>query len=208
MTEPRPTTSRRALLRALTAAPVAAISTNAMASPWSAALATLNERYCDPPATLRRTQKGRSLSRFRYHNAEGFFLPLESGILRPGHDFFYTIGIVAQLALSAHLLDVGFSDQWCAHHIGLRVAHSLTYANATGLGHDCPQMARLANILTPYWKWNHPRYGEEPVPDDGGFSTSDAVQLLRALLDRVHEVTGHSRPQGWRRRLAPKEACT
>ena len=32
----------------------------------------------------------------------------------------------------------------------------LAYANATGLGHDCPVMARLAVILSPYWKWGYP----------------------------------------------------
>ncbi|PZR56773.1 MAG: hypothetical protein DI537_54215, partial [Stutzerimonas stutzeri] len=60
-------TSRRALLRGLTIAPVAA---SAITSPWAKALASLHQRYDDEPATLARTKEGRSISRFRYHNAE------------------------------------------------------------------------------------------------------------------------------------------
>lgn len=192
-----PTTSRRALLWALTATPIAASA--AVASPWGAALATLHREHDDVPAALCRSRAGRRLSRVRYHRAESFFETLETGILTRKREVLYHSGIVAQLALSAHLLDIGFEDQWCARHIGLRVAKSLAYANATGLGHDCPDMARLAAVLTPYWKWNQPRFREEPEPDDGGFTVDQIRPLLRALLDHVHRVTGHPRPCGWRR---------
>ncbi len=96
------------------------------------------------------------------------------------------------------MLDIGFEDEWCVRHISLRVAKSLAYANATGLGHECSDMARLAAVLTPYWKWRKPRWGE-PEPDDGGFTTEPIRPLLRALLDHVRRVTGHPRPRGWRR---------
>ncbi|UXC91412.1 hypothetical protein EGM87_02710 [Sphingobium sp. RSMS] len=192
-----PVTSRRALLRALTATPIA-VST-AVVSPWGEALADLHKRYGDSPATLVRTKEGRSLSRFRYHNAESFLPDREPGLNRDWHQFLYRAGIAAQLGLSSHLLDVGFPDGWCARHIGLRVAKSLAYANVTGLGHDCPDMTRLAMVLTPYWKWNQPRLFGEPEPDDGGFTVDEVRPLLRALLDRVHDVTGHRRPNGWRR---------
>jgi hypothetical protein len=168
-------------------------------SPWNEALATLHDRYGDQPVILRRSREGRRLSRFRYHNAEAFFSSLEAGFDRQRDNLLYHSGIVAQLALSAHLLDVGFDDSWCARHIGHRVAHSLAYANATGLGHDCPDMACLADILTPYWKWNRPRILEERAPDDGPFSADDIRRLLRALLEHIHDVTGHPRPSGWRR---------
>lgn len=36
-------------------------------------------------------------------------------------------------------------------------------------------------------------------PDNGGFTVDEVLPLLRALLDRVHDVTGHRRPNGWRR---------
>ncbi|MCC4252781.1 hypothetical protein LL251_10190 [Sphingobium naphthae] len=191
-------TSRRALLQALTIAPVAALAVPA--PPWSDALARLHDTHEDEPAILIRTRERRRLSRVRYHRAEAF-MPhrwREYGMGR--HDFLYRAGIVAQLGLSAHLLDVGFSDTWNARHIGLRVAKSLAYANATGFGHDCPEMARLALVLTPYCRWNTPRLFGEPEPDDGGFSPEQAMPLLRALLDRVHAITGHPRPSGWQRR--------
>jgi hypothetical protein len=190
-------TSRRALLRALTTMPVAV---SVVTSPWGEALAALHREHDDEPALLCRSKEGRSLSRFRYYRAESFFQTLEAGILTSKDEILYYSGIVAQLALSGHLLDIGFADEWCARHIGLRVAKSLAYANAAGLGHACPNMARLAAVLTPYWKWRQPRW-DDPTPADGGFTVDQVRPLLRALLNRVHEVTGHPRPNGWRQRL-------
>lgn len=67
--------SRRAVLRGLAFAPVAA---SAIASPWGNALAALHQRYEDEPAKLVRTREGRSISRFRYHNAERWLTTLSS----------------------------------------------------------------------------------------------------------------------------------
>jgi len=191
-----PTTSRRVLLRTLTAMPVAA---SVVISPWGKALAMLHREHDDEPALLCRSGEGRSLSRFRYHRAESFFETLEAGILTSNDEVLYYSGIVAQLALSGHLLDIGFEDEWCARYIGLRVAKALAYANAAGLGHVCPDMARLAAVLTPCWRWNQPPRWGEAEPDDGGFTADQIRPLLRGLLDHVHRVTGHPRPRGWRR---------
>ena len=57
-------------------------------------------------------------------------------------------------------------------------------------------MARLAAVLTPYWRWNQVRLFGEPEPDDGGLTAPQVHALLRALLDRVRDVTGHPRPRG------------
>lgn len=187
-----PTTSRRAVLGAFTAATTVAVTPPT----WRSALARVQRAYDDEPVKLTRTPEGRILSRARYHRAEAFLPTSRPQSRIDGRDFFYRAGIAAQLALSSHLLDVGFPDEWCARHIGLRVAKSLAYANATGLGHDCPDMMRLAEVLTPYNKWNEPHlFG--PVPDDGGFVPGEIGTLLRALLDRVYRVTGHRRPRGW-----------
>lgn len=195
-----PRTSRRGLLRALATAPIAAAAMSSK-SPWGDALMSLHEGYGDEPVIMTRTKDGRTLSRRRYHIAEGFFPDRQQATGLGWHDYLYKAGITAQLALSSHLLDVGFPDGWNARHIGLRVAKSLAYANATGFGHDCPDMARLAAILSPYWQWNSVRLFGEPKPDDGGFTVEQISPLLRALLDRVHGVTGHPRPNGWRRGL-------
>lgn len=200
-----PATSRRALLGALTAAPVAIRPVKAIVSPWESALSDLHDIYDHEPTCLQRTKAGRSLSRFRYHNAESFFLKTGERHARAGRPLLYTTGITVQLALSAHLLDIGFDDRWCARNIGLHVDRSLAYANATGLGHDCPEMARLALILSPYWKWNEPRGWGEPEPATDGYTQTEIKPLVRMLLDRVHQITGHPRPSGWRRRLEWEE---
>jgi hypothetical protein len=198
MEQHTPTTSRRALLRTLTVAPVALTVIQAQ-SPWDEALAALHDHYDDHPIKLVRTKAGRELSEARYIRAEESF-PEREGYSKSHRDhFLYFAGVTAQLALSSHLLDVGFADRWCARHIGLRVAKSLTYANATGFGHDCGEMKRLAAVLTPYCKWNMPRYRGEPEPNDGGFDPTQVRSLLRGLLDHVRHVTGHRRPNNGRR---------
>lgn len=192
-----PAHSRRAFLGAF-----AATSATVVAAPSLEALDREFAAWGDEPITLTRTEKGRSSSEFRYHNAEEFFAGTEAGFRRGRDDLLYQTGIVLQLGLSAHLLDVGFDDQWCARHIGHRVAKSLAYANATGLGHRGAEIELLAAILTPYWKWNAMSQHSGRKPEDGPFSHKDICRLTRNLLDHVRCVTGHSRPTWWERRHA------
>lgn len=186
-----PMTSRRALLGAFGTVPATAI-----AAPAQNALAGLWKAHDDEPVTLLRTREGRSLSLHRYRTAKAFFPELDHRSLGSRKDFLYRAGITAQLGLASHLLDVGFPDPWVARHIGLRVAKSLAYANATGFGHACPNMSRLADVLSPYWKWNRPRLFGEPAPDDGGFSPEEVRILLHKLLSQVTQVTGHGVTRG------------
>lgn len=141
------------------------------------------------PVELLRTHEGRDLSRERYRRAEEFKLALDASGNWP--DFLYCSGIVAQLALSSHLLDVGFPDTWCARYIGLNVDRSLAYANASGLGYKCAKTARLVKVLSPYWKWNCRHLIDSPRPSDGAFEADDVRALLNALLVQVCHVTGH-----------------
>lgn len=185
-----PVASRNLPLDALATAPLAALLTPT-ARTSSSALTTLWKTYRAQPVDLLRTRAGRSLSRERYRRAEAFMLTIAPGTSGDWPDYLYQAGIVAQLALSSHLLDVGFPDNWCASHIGLKVDRSLAYANATGLGYECEKTDRLAQVLTPYWKWNRRALVDTPCPDDDGFTPDQVSILLRALLDHVKHVTGH-----------------
>lgn len=146
-------------------------------------------RRAAEPMTLIRSKDGRRLSGFRYRNAEAFFMGIEHGRYGRAHDLLYQAGIVAQLALSSHLLDVGFEDQWCARNLGLDIGAALSCANATGLGYSSSEFAKLAVIISPYNRWRN--------PDLAGVRTSLPTNLpevglvLRALLDHVRNVTGH-----------------
>lgn len=191
-------TSRRALLRGSSFALVAA---SAIASPWMKALASLHQRYEDEPAMLVRTKAGRGLSGDRYNSAAIAFTSIEAGFFaQDTRVTLHQAGSVAKLALCAHLLDIGFPDDWNAAHIRQDIVKALAYANATGLGHNCPDMARLAAVLSPYWKWGYPHLIDDPPMDDGGFTPDRVRPLVRALLDRVADVTGHPRPKGCPRR--------
>jgi hypothetical protein len=140
-----------------------------------------------------RTREGRLLSRCRYRNAESFFLGIEERLFSDTGDLLYQTGIVAQLALTSHLLDVGFDDRWCARHIGLHIDKALAYANATGLNYHSPALRRLAPVLSPYNVWRNPDLdGSRPLLPK---SLPDIPPLLRELLDHVGGVTGHHRPR-------------
>src|SRR3546814_19956824 len=81
-------TSRRALLSAFAAAPAAALAAPVMC-PWDHALTLLHDHYEDEPAVVIRTKDGRSLSRWRYPPAEGFFPDNETGSIGGWHRFLY-----------------------------------------------------------------------------------------------------------------------
>lgn len=156
-------------------------------------LAALWRIYGGEPFQLLRTREGRDLSRARYQRAQEFQRSLESGAPGEWTDFLYFTGIVVQLALSCHLLDVGFPDAWCARHIGLHVDRSLAYANATGFGYECEEMERLTRVLAPYWKWNRSHLTADARPSDGGFTADEVRGVLHRLMDHVGQVTGHGR---------------
>lgn len=182
--------SQRPVPGAMTTPPASALVAPASLS-QNVTLTELWEAHEAPPVQLLRTHEGRRLSRARYQRAEEFMLPLAPGTPGDWPDFLYGAGIVAQLALSSHLIDVGFPDAWCARYIGLHVARSLAYANASGLGFDCAETARLAQVLTPYSKWNCHSRTDGPRPNDGGFTYDEVRALLCGLADHVGYVTGH-----------------
>lgn len=192
LVEVRSATSRRDLLGGV-GAPLAALPT-LEAAHFGMPIGLPSELV-----PLRRTREGRQLSRIRYHNAESFFAPVEQGFPFRPSDRLYQIGIAVQLALSSHLLDVGFGDAWCAKNIGLYVNKSLEHANATGLGHDGSELRRLADILSPYGRWRNTDVSA--ASDICPLSDAQICKLSRSLLDRVREVTGHNRPRGWRKLL-------
>ncbi len=166
----------------------------------NSALAVLWKIYGAEPVRLVRTQEGRKLSLARYHRAEEFMSSLAPDAPGDWPDFLYSTGIVVQLALSSHLLDVGFPDGWCARHISLNVDRSLAYANVTAFGYDCAETARLIQVLAPYWKWNRRHLMGGKNPDDGGFAPDKVRTLVGGLVDHVCHVTGHARS---RRRAMP-----
>ena len=192
--------SRRSVLRGLTIGPAAM---SAIATPFGPALAALHRNYEDRPIKLARTKEGRNISRFRYQNADRACQLMEQPFFLDGgytSETLHQAGFVAQQALCSYLLDVGFADEWNAQHIKQNITKALDYANATGLAHDCPEMARLAVILSPYWKWRH-HYDvwDEDRPDTDGFQPPVIATLARSLVERVRDVTGHPRPKGWHR---------
>lgn len=171
--------------------PMSKISVAAATHEGSAScLAALHVEYGDPPVTLRRADGGRLLSRQRYRDAAASLITF--GLqARTTEGMLYRAGMIAQAGLSAHLLDVGFDDDWCAKHIHHNIQKALVYSNASGLGWERAEMRRLAETLSPYWKWNRIAIWHRGRPDDGGFALDEVTILLLALLEQVRAVTGH-----------------
>ncbi|NYF34038.1 hypothetical protein [Sphingopyxis sp. JAI108] len=145
------------------------------------------------PILIGRTREGRILSRSRYRNGESFYLAIADLRFPDTGDLLYQTGIVAQMALSSHLLDIGFDDRWCARNIGLHIGKALAYANATGLNYHSPELERLTPVLSPYNVWRNPSLdGSRPPASE---LLPDIPPLLRDLLDHVQGVTGHARPR-------------
>lgn len=176
--------TRRTLLRAFPS-----VATPGFFGPWQLPRNSHVRFATDfEPVLLRRSSEGRALSEARLDTAEEFFAGVEEGRIRSTGTLLYHAGIASQLALSAHLLDVGFPDDWNARNLGLDVARSLACANATGLCCDEPQMIHFAERLSPYGKW---RFADITGVSDFPF-TDDQVKLLtRQLIDRARDVTGH-----------------
>ena len=177
------------------ATPISAILAAGLTQEGSASrLSALHLKHGDAPVTLRRTDEARALSRARYRDAAASLITF--GLqARTTEGMLYSAGIIAQAGLSAHLLDVGFDDDWCAKHIRHNIEKALAYSNASGLGWERSEMQRLAEILSPYWKWNRVAIWHRGRPDDGGFAVDEVTILLLALLDQVRAVTGH---RAWR----------
>lgn len=175
--------SRRSSLRALALMPIS-----------TAAFTVANRKERRELSTLLcRSAEGRALSRVRYRNAESFYTAIRDGRVGRAREAYYQTGIVAQLALSAHLLDVGFNDIWCASHIGLDVAKSLECANATGLDFTSHDFQRMAAFLSPYSRWRNPDLisaSQQRCP----VTIEQMAGLTRDLLDHVQRVTGHRAP--------------
>lgn len=156
-------------------------------------LGALWRRYDARPVRLLRTREGRALSLDRFQRAGEFMGSLGSRTVDDTAYLFYSAGIVAQLAMSAHLLDVGFPDRWCAKYIGLHVDRSLAYANATAFGYEDVATERLMDVLSPYWKWNSVSRAQGLQPDTGSFGAGEVRDIIAALVDHVAQVTGHDR---------------
>lgn len=156
-------------------------------------LGALWRRYDAQPVRLLRTREGRALSLDRYQRAGEFMGSLASPMADDTAYLFYSAGIVAQLAMSSHLLDVGFPDTWCAKYISLHVDRSLAYANATGFGCEDTDTQRLMDVLSPYWKWNDLSRAQGIKPDTGGFAAGEVRDIIVGLVGHVAEVTGHGR---------------
>src|SRR3546814_7203055 len=101
----------------------------------------------------------------------------------------YSAGIIAQAGLSAHLRDVGFDDDWCAKHIRHNIEKALAYSNASGLGWERTEMQRLAETLSPYWKWNRVAIWHCGHLDDGGRAQPNHLVIRYARYSRSEEHT-------------------
>lgn len=127
----------------------------------------------------------------RYERAEEFFRGLATGPYRDPRDFLYQAGIIAQLGITAYLLERGASDEGCRRNLGLYIDKALAIANGWGLDHRRPAMFALASHLSPYGVWRQP--GAANLPRVVGLDPQDVSETLSKLLASVRPAL---RPRG------------
>ena len=100
----------------------------------------------------------------------------------------YCAGIIALAGLSAHFLDVGFDDDWCAKNI----EKALACSNASGFGWERSEAAPGRDALAQYWKWNRIAIWHGGRPVDGSFAADEAASDSGsgASGDGTSRVTG------------------
>src|SRR3546814_14365744 len=101
-------TSRRDLLGALAATSAGAAAVPTICRPLDREF----DAWGDEPVALKRTEDGRRLSRFRYHNAEVFFAGVEMGFRRARSNLFYHVGLVMQLGSEERRVGKEWRSTW------------------------------------------------------------------------------------------------
>jgi len=103
---------------------------------------------------IHRRHKGddRVLARPFLRNAEGFFRGTEELLPWFPDNALHFMAIATELALKAYLLSRGISDDWNRIHVRHDLSKALKSATRAGFKEGSPGLARVAAVLSPYYK--------------------------------------------------------
>jgi hypothetical protein len=136
----------------------------------------------------RRDGADRPLAATFRRNAAGFHVAAEAALPRHPEATRYFLAIAIELALKAHLLDRGISDDWNRVYLRHDLSKTLRYARRAGFNGAPAALPELAAFLSPYYQVH--AISQMPPEAVASVCWSQACTTARDLIDAVVEAAG------------------
>jgi hypothetical protein len=136
----------------------------------------------------RRDGADRSLAATFRRNAAGFHEAAEAALPRYPEATRYFLAIAIELALKAHLLHRGISDDWNRIHIRHDLSKALRFARRGGFNGAPAALPELATLLSPYYQVH--AISQMPPEVVASVCWSQACSTVRDLINAVVEAAG------------------
>ena len=136
----------------------------------------------------RRDGTDRSLAATFLCNAAGFHEAAEAALPRHAEVTRYFLAIAIELALKAHLLHRGISDDWNRVYLRHDLSKALRFARRAGFNGAPAVLPQLAALLGPYYQVH--AISRMPPEAVASVCWSQACTTVRDLIDAVVEAAG------------------
>jgi len=136
----------------------------------------------------RRDGADRSLAATFRRNAAGFHEAAEAALPRHPEATRYFLAIAIELALKAHLLGRGISDDWNRVYLSHDLSKALRFARRAGFNGVPTALRELAALLGPYYQVH--AISQMPPEAIASVCWSQACATVRDLIDAVVEAAG------------------
>ena len=144
----------------------------------------------------RRDGADRSLAATFRRNAAGFHEAAEAALPRHPEATRYFLAIAIELALKAHLLHSGISDDWNRVYLRHDLSKALRFTQRAGFNGAPASLPALAALLSPYYQVH--AISRMPPEAIASVCWSQACTTVRDLINAVVEAAGFdsSDPEG------------
>lgn len=136
----------------------------------------------------RRDGADRPLAATFRRNAAGFHEAAEAALPRHAEVTRYFLAIAIELALKAHLLHRGISDDWNRVYLRHDLSKALRFARRAGFNGAPAALPELAALLGPYYQVH--AISQMPPETIASVCWPQACATVRDLIDAVVEAAG------------------
>lgn len=136
----------------------------------------------------RRDGADRPLATTFRRNAAGFHEAAEAALPRHAEVTRYFLAIAIELALKAHLLHRGISDDWNRVYLRHDLSKALRFARRAGFNGAPAVLPELAALLSPYYRVH--AISQMPPEAIASVCWSQACTTVRDLINAVVEAAG------------------
>ncbi|KQY29489.1 hypothetical protein ASD38_09115 [Caulobacter sp. Root487D2Y] len=136
----------------------------------------------------RRDGADRPLAATFRRNAAGFHKAAEAALPRHPEATRYFLAIAIELALKAHLLHRGISDDWNRVYLRHDLSKALRFAGRAGFNGTPEALPELAALLGPYYQVH--AISQMPPEAIASVCWSQACSTVRDLIDAIAVAGG------------------